>query len=454
MKRIKEIAQNEEGSALATVLVIAVVISLFIGAILSGIVLQSRFIQKDINSFKALYVAEEGVYRFLNEYSITDNFQANQTVILSNGDEAEITATPFGGFLDVESTTQIYNQQRTVRVLTGDKSSSVFRAAIALGDTNSALTVTGSTVVKGDMITSGRGIQTESFKGVPFRGSLEGIRPQFNEENAIPILSTNLFELQELAFNELFENQNLRRFNSQYNGSSSLVPNLQKDTLYYTENTEWISNQRVLFPMDLVVIVDGNFIINGDYQFSPFTKVIVRDTLLVGGAVSGKNVLLYAGKSIQIGGGASISAQVLSEGTIAIRDDAYLKYPSLVYSSKEFYEEGAREVINIRGQSIVDGTVIYPIQTNTFNQDLFRVRIDTNATVRGSIYNLGQTELLGTVLGTVITNQFYFYDSPTSYINWLKDVTIDVSQRPENYVLPFGFTDSTNYAILDWYELE
>ena len=195
MKWFKEIIQKEEGSALATVLIISVIISLFVGAILSGILLQSRFIQRDINSFKALYAAEEGIYRFLNEYSNPDSFQANQKVRLSNGEETEITASTFGGFLDVQSTALVSGQERTIRMLAGGKSISVFDGVIALGDTNSALTVTGNTFVKGDIISSGRGIRTESFKGVPYRGSIEGERIRFNEEIQFPVFNTSFFLL-------------------------------------------------------------------------------------------------------------------------------------------------------------------------------------------------------------------------------------------------------------------
>jgi len=451
---IKEIAQEEDGSALATVLVIAVIISLFIGAILSGIVLQSRFIQRDINSSKALYAAEEAAFRFLHLSSVPASYSSTKTIPLTNRNEARVTATPFGGFWEIQSVAKVSNQKRTIRMLFGRHSSLLFNNSIALGDSNSALTLTGTTEIKGDIITYSAGVRTENFKGIPFRGVVEGERTRFNKEIQFPEFNTSFFKLQEEYFESLYDDRSLQRFASDYIGQNPSSSIQQKDTLYFEQNTEWITNQVVQLPMDVVLVVNGNFTINGEYSLSPFTKIIVRDTLLVGGAVSGKNILLYAGKSLQIGGGASVSAQALSKGTITIRDDAYLRYPSLVYSSKELYDGGKKEVINIRDRSIVDGTVIYPFKSSSFTQDLFRVKVDTNATVRGSIYNAGQTELLGTVLGSVITEQFYFYESPTSYINWLKDVTIDVTQRPQNFVLPIGFTDSTNYAILDWYELE
>ncbi|MFV1883206.1 MAG: hypothetical protein ACMZ7B_01755 [Balneola sp.] len=450
---IKKIIHQEQGSALATVLIISVIISLFIGAIFSGIILQSRFIQRDINYTKALYAAEEGGFRFLNSFSVNEFSETPGSVITKEEGGTITKSVPFGGFLDVQSTAEVSGQKRTVRMLAGTKSGSVFGKAVALGDSTSALTVTGNTIIRGDVVTYNTAVKAENFKGVPFQGSFDGEQVSFSDSFRFPRVETAMFELQENHFNSLFENQGISRFSSGYRGAPT-TDFQQGDTLLFSENTEWTSNQRVGFPMDMTIIVDGNFILNGDYQFRPFTKIIVKDTLLVGGTVSGKNILLFAGKSLQIGGGASISAQVMSEGSIVIRDDAYLQYPSMVYSSKESYQGGEREVINITGRSIIDGLVLYSSKTNLFTQDLLRVKIDTDATVRGGVFNAGQTELLGTVLGSVVTHQFYFYESPTSYINWLKDITIDVSQRPPSFVIPLGFADSTKYELVDWYEIK
>lgn len=66
MIKTSEIWRNEEGSALSSVLIISVIILTFIGAILSGIFLQARFIQKDINQTKAMYAAEQQLYEYQN----------------------------------------------------------------------------------------------------------------------------------------------------------------------------------------------------------------------------------------------------------------------------------------------------------------------------------------------------------------------------------------------------
>ncbi|MCA9173313.1 MAG: hypothetical protein KDB14_02375, partial [Planctomycetales bacterium] len=70
------------------------------------------------------------------------------------------------------------------------------------------------------------------------------------------------------------------------------------------------------------------------------------------------------------------------------------------------------------------------------------------ATVRGLIWNAGQTVLAGSVFGTVATTQFYQYASPTAYVNWLIDAYVDVIGRPDRFHLPLGFVGVNTPAVV------
>ncbi len=446
--QVINILHEEQGSALATVLVISVIIMLFIGSVFSGIILQGRFIQQGVNETKAWYAAEEGVFRYLNLAEETPEYETRALVPISSGSSASITAIPFGGFWDIRSQVVVSNQSKTVRMLIGDESVGLTSAAIALGDSTSSLTVTGTTNLNGTVYSTNQTIRQEDFKGVPFRGTLNAPGSSLKEEGGMPEFDNGLFRIQEEYFESLFDNASLSRFSSSFTG---INPNsITRDTLYFEGDISWESNQEVSLERELLIVVKGNLTINGPYSFAPYTKFIVEDTLLVGGATEGTHLLFYAGESLQIGGGTRAAAQVLSKGEITVRDNAYLLYPSLMYSSKEFSNAGKGEVIDLRDQSVVDGMVVYPFQPNSFNRERLKIRIGPQSIVRGGVYTRGQTELLGTVYGSVLTDQFYFYESPTSYINWLKDVTIDVTERPDDFVLPVGLSDSTKYSILDW----
>lgn len=449
---IKVIFQ-EQGSALATVLIISVIVSLFIGLVLSGVVIQNRFIQRDINSMKALYAAEEAVYVFLNAGSSgAKTPDTSLTVFLSDGSSAEVFAQSFGGYLDVMSSALVKNQYRTVRMLIGERADSIFNYAVALGDTNSALSVSGNTSITGDIITGGEGLREITFKGVPFTGEIRGDREVYSQTKIFPDYDSESLVVQLNHYDSFFGNELVQNYTSNYSGMPSHNFS-SSDTVFFDGSISWTSKSEVGFPMGLTIFVNGNMTLNGAYQFRPFTKVIVRDTILVGGNVSASDVLFYAGKSVQIGGAFSGSAQTLSRGNIVIRDNAYLRYPSFIFSSNEFVFEEGREVIHIANNSKIDGTILFPFQANDFSGNQPSIKLDEHALIRGAIYNRGKTEIKGKVFGSVLTYQFSFHESPTTYINRLYNNSIDVLQRPENYVLPIGFVDSTKYEILNWFEI-
>lgn len=449
MSLVKKIARDESGSALITVLIIAVIVSLFIGAVLSGIVLQSRFIQQDINRTKALYAAESGIYTFLSQYQ--PNSITSDTTLQMDG--AELSVSQFGGFWDISSSVDIQNQHRGIRVLVGEKSSSIFEHAVAIGDTTSGVLLSGSTTIKGDILIGKRqSIREDNFKGFPFSGSFSGDTKYYEGDTLFPVYDISAFEFQEEKNEKLFKGNSGRSFPANFN-QVDLELIKEKDTLYFNDGLVLESMVQISLPNDLVMIVKGNALIDGEISFGAFTKILVQDTLQLKGAISGSSMLLYSGLRTEIDGEVQFSAQVHTQGEVVLSGNAYLEYPSLIYSSKDVYNGRDEQVIHLKDNTVLDGTIVYPFQTQTFNRTLFMVKVDEQATVRGGIYTGGTTELDGKVLGSVLTRQFFFYSSPTDYFNRLHDLSIDVTQRPENYVLPLGFSDTTKYAILNWFEV-
>ena len=76
--------------------------------------------------------------------------------------------------------------------------------------------------------------------------------------------------------------------------------------------------------------------------------------------------------------------------------------------------------------------------------------IEEGAIVRGVYFNSGITEHKGKILGTLLTQNFQFYESPTSYINWIREGEIDLSLRPRKLAIPLSIGDTSAVEILDW----
>ena len=438
MVNLKKIAKEEQGSALITVLIIALIVALFIGVVLGGIYVQSTFIQQDIDRTKALYQAEQQIYEFLYSGQEPDS-------------TGTITSTNYGGFLKISSSTQVKKQKITLEVLTGVLPDSVFDYAIALKDTNSSLSVAGSTTINGDIASGSNQIERSTFKGFPFRGSFTGEAKKKNMRDFFPAFQYESLEVQLDKHSSFYESESKSKF--AVRDLSELAQSQEGDTLYFADSQEWSINETTAIPKDIVVLVEGNLTITGDGNLGPYTTFFARDTLSIGGSIMATHAIVSAGIFMELRDQVSMNAQLISRGRIQLMDQVYLTYPSMVYSSTTTYLGEQQEVIHMQDESTVDGTLVYPIETGTFNQEQFRIKIDENALLRGSIYNQGQTELAGTVYGSVLTKQFFFYESPTTYINWIKDAEIDITQRPQDFIVPIGFSDSTKYVILDWKEV-
>lgn len=440
---------DEKGSVLSTVLIVLVIVTIFLGAVISGIFIQNRFIQNNIAASQARYLAESGIYSLLSHISYTDIISDTTiSFIINDSNKVEIAMRPFGGFIEMVSKAEYGRKAKAIRVLIGEEEPDTFQNAVVLGDTTTELSVTGGTSIKGTIVTGQLGVRTTNFKGYPFSGLLKGEQEK-KRGVLLPVYHSDFIIAQLKVFESHFQNESF--INSKYiNHFDSFLSS--GDTLFFFENTSWDVESFVRMPDDITIFVAGNLILNGNIKFGKYTKIIVRDTLQVEGNITGQHILLYSGKSLEVGAAVKVSCQCFSGNEIIV-SNAYLQHPSFLFTQQEYNSIEQKEIIHIRENSIIDGTIVYPVEQNQFSSENFKIKIDEKALVRGGVYTLAQTELSGTVYGSVLSRQFYFYESPTSYINWLKDADIDISQRPEDYVLPLGFTNQPKYKVIEWMEI-
>lgn len=425
---------------------------MMIGAILSGLYLQTFLIQKDINIIKARYLAEGGAYEFLH-YEPSLQIHQDTTALLNAGkrDSIRIKAVPFGGFLRLQSSATVNKQTSTVNMTFGELSTPVFEHAIVLGDTNSSINLIRNTAINGNIISGKQGVKESSFKGFPFRGSYDGESKELGKEFDFPEMHYQFISSQLTKVISGFKSNEYIGINIEEYSLRKEVNSKKGAKIHSSNDLVWLGELNAV-PDDSEIVIKGNLTIDEDVDFGKRTRLYIRDTLLVNGSIEGTDLIIMSGGPVTIGGSSAFSGQVISKKEITLQENVYLKYPGMVFSSLEFLSgrDASPLVIHIKDNAIVDGTVVYPVSRLSFDQERLRVKVDPESTVRGAIYSRGQTELEGTVLGSVLTRQFYFYESPTSYINWLKDATIDLFQRPENYITPLGFSDSAKYAVVDW----
>lgn len=447
---------EEEGSSLIAVLIVITIISFLVGFVMLGNIIQNRFIQRDIDALQSRYAAEAGLFHYLADSTLplipkTDSLQIQ---LMDGSTFTTIKAEPFGGFLRLTSVAGRGEQRRTIRTLVGERANSLFDRAVVLGDVYSALNLTGNTSIRGDIVTGPLGIRKSPFKGKKFAGSVDGTISR-EDEPVLPAFNKALFN-EEIAYCDgLLKNPpseakimnsgsvNLARIELPEAGSTILV----------TGDLVLSSSKKRSLPNELTIIVTGNLEMKSDIQLGSFSRFVAGKKLTITENVAGKNSLFYAGKELEVEGKGVLSGQFIAGKNILITGESYLEYPSVAYTPG-LEENGIREGrLELSDRAIVEGTLLIPEPEKIVTGENSRLVVGKEARVRGGIYNTAQTELHGKITGSVMTMQFYFYHSPTSYINWLKDVSIDVGDRPENYVVPIGFSENRKFEILDWEEL-
>ncbi len=448
--------KGENGSSLVSVLIVITIISFLVGCVMMGMILQNRFIQRDVDEIRNLYIAEAGLYHFLADSTLPliPKRGSIQVELMDGRGVATISAKPFGGFLSVTSSAGRDEQKETIRVLVGEQANHLFDYSIILGDTYSALNLAGTTSIKGDIATGPAGIKKSSFRGKRFEGSFNG-RVKRAEESLFPEFDNAFFAREIEHCRSLIKRppeKALLLNPGKINLSKKKLPE-SRDMVFVDGNLELSASSVTGLPKDLTIVVTGNLTLKGQIKFESNSRFIAGDSLKIMGSVNGDHALFYAEQEITIDSKQPFSGQLLANGGVSILGKSYLKYPSVIYTNGTI-ENGTRGGrVKVSGESLIEGLMLIPEPGETITEDNMRLIAGKGTKIKGGIYNTAKSELHGEVAGSVLTMQFYFYRSPTAYINWLKDVVIDVKERPENYTVPLGFSETRRFEVLEWQKI-
>gem|GEM_PF-2707237 len=429
-KEIKNSSREgrEEGSALASVLMIATIIVLFIGGIFSVIVMQGRFIQRDIHKTQSMYAAEQHLFEYL--YSKRDSLLSESD---RNANYEHVRFANHGLLGLVQSSGFVGNQESHIQVLIGTQADPYLDFAIALGDTNSALTLTGSPSISGDIQTGQRGVQFDNFRGSPYQGTFDGKNTQptdvyddFQDFGSILDSLISSFE-DKVRSNENSVNRFLFEDDADSDDLNAIPPDMTE------------------------IIVKGNLAIDKPLSVSDYLQILVSDSVFITEKMEGSHLIIYSGEYLELSEKAEVQGQFFTPGNAVVSGQSYLRYPSVlgVYFKQAGFEP--KTPLQLTGDSIIDGLLltVHENVSSASGSD-FKNIVEDNALIRGAFFNTGLSEITGSVFGTVITDSFEFYESPTSYVNWIREGEIDVFQRPDRLSLPYNFGSIQEYEIIDY----
>lgn len=332
-----------------------------------------------------------------------------QQIVHASGDTSEITRRDWGAFRVIA--TETHHKIGSVK-----KSSIVgyqtdnSHPALYLPERKQTLKLSGETRIEGTAFLSARGAERGHISGRSYKGDKLIYGKQKLSERSLPGLKPSL------------KNENISKYRE---GCIKIDPILKDTSFSFSEQTRLVSQTDQLFIQNSIA---GNVIL---HSFD--TIVIMRTAQL-------ENVILIA-PNVRFEDGFTGSLQVIAHETIKLGKNVRLEYPSALILNEERKNETPNEHgIFLSEESQVLGGVLLFSQQPDFRKPLI-LEID-NSRIGGLVYNLGETELKGEIIGHIYTNQFTLRTGGGQYTNHLLNAKISSELLPKEMVVPNWLADA------------
>lgn len=430
--QLKRFWNEESGQALLSVLAVMVILSTLMAAVFASFLAQKKLFIRDGDRIQALYLAEAGVFLAVDSLfkSNKPDLPVEYNLLLAS-DSIHVRVRSYGLFLNIQSTVTKRGRNVRVNATVGAKPHDYFQNAIVIGDISNRVILADQPRIQGDILVGPLGYETTTFRGRPYRGQIEG----------------NIISERGLTMPN-YDNYYIKQWET-YVESLFLMgeEQLLDDDLHYTEETLILTDE-TFQQLPTAIISGKSILVDRNTSLPTGTILLARESIEFSAFSHANDIIVDAGGFINIGQGSQLSGQFIARDSIAIGDNAYQIYPSLLYLKGDESQDDNRGVIKLGDNATVDGSIVIPPLDVIRGFDRRELRIPESAVVRGAIINAARTELYGEVHGSVVTHQFYYYSSPTQYVNWLMNFKISVYSRPDGFVAPFGIGETGSPMLM------
>ena len=414
-------ARDESGGSILYAIFLTTYLAVFAGLLITMDLIARSGIANNLREEQLYYDSESGVAIGMARLQAEQHPVDLDVLLDSSTRRASVSVDALGGFFRINSEVRDHRTTCSSLAIAGSQSSTIDSVAVHLTDSEKRLFVSGSTIIKGDIYLSDGSLERGSIDGHRFSGSVDG-DVHGNSGNLVkatfPLFkeSVSVFEslLADFSFDSVSTYSGISDGNVVYLNAPATI-----DSTWFSDGTPLT----IISDSDITLTETG-WIPNGSIFLSSRSLTVTRGT-------QSDQSVFYGRESVSISE-ASLSGQFMSLQSIGVDSLSWLRYPSSIYVSgspeiaQVIFEDGSR----------FDGTVIFESTETPRTPRLGNIVVRHGATVRGAVFNSAATELSGNLFGTIQTKQFYFYQSPSVYVNWLNNTHVDVSRRPEHFVLP------------------
>jgi hypothetical protein len=419
-----------KAGALQLTIFIVVVIALLLASFILLVYTHKQFqVQSDF-IIEATKNADRGI-----DYTLLHTISTGDTTIIDLKDEDFKTLYVhrdfWGVFEKVTSVSQIKNNRFKKVALVGSQRDKNNRTALYLQDNNKPLVLVGNTKIEGIAFLPKQGVKTGFISGEGYYGS-KLIYGQTKTASQLPEVFSETID-----YMQSIENKILRTTQNQY-----LDINRQNkfSNSFFDPIQIVFSNEEI----DLrEVELTGHILIQSKTKIAVYPSSTLKDVVLIA-------------PEIEIINDVKGNFQAIASKEILVGTNVELEYPSaLIVNEKESVRleeddskastEHNRIVIN--DYSTIKGLVMFR-GIEMPNNYKTQISMTEKSIVSGEVYCNQNLELLGTVYGTVYTNNFLANQAGSIYQNHIYNGTILANELPKEFS-GLAFRDSKK-KVLKW----
>lgn len=444
---------GEDGYALASVLFLVTVVSVLCAIILRVELGERRTLLKNIDIIKSQLASENGIVLALALIQSQPSADSTFSMSFDDGSSVNVEVYPWGLFTGVRSQGLSHKCESLRSALLASSLTDSEKKAFVLGNLQHGLVFTGSAKINGDVAVGPMGVSTGNLRN-------------YSAPRAIPITGkkstlsgpqwfVDTLDLSHHVLNVKILVSLARRFNANQDNSNNVMEcKGLLDLRQINDAIVYVFCSGPLTLMDtimrrvppLYIVAHGAVSFRPDVFMSGPISICSTDSIVVPPSVSITNSILTSEKSILFQSEGSLQ---LFSPIIHLSSSAVARYPSAVASVCFADTPGTIQNIQFDDGSKIEGTVIMHRAAST-SMDKAVVSLAPGATVVGGIYTDAYLTLDGTVDGYVRAFDLYFYDSPTTYLGWMRQGLIDRTLLPNGFLKPIGISKEETSKVLSW----
>ena len=395
-----------------------VFIAVLIALLLAGLILYAyTFIymkEQSKGAIENIQFADIGIQSLLEQKELSlDTAQID--FIKKENQSIKTNLSQWGIFQKGIVVTQFRKKKFTKTAIIGSLINADLSPTLFLKETHNALTVVGTTSIRGIAYLPTQGVNSGYIAGNSYYGS-QLIYGSIKKSTAeLPKPEKTVLE----ALDNYIKTYKIETQQDyiDLNASSGIINSFKSRTKgYYSQNPIVLENK----------IISGNIIIKSE------TSIKIKKTALL------TDVILIA-PIIEIEDETTGSFQAVASKKITMGKKCNLIYPSALVLSQD-NKNSANEIstipfdnqIFIDAGSTVRGTVCY-LQTKEIADFQTQIVLEKEAKIKGQVYCNGNFEIKGTVSGSVYTKQFVANQSGSIFMNHVYNATIENENVPKFY---------------------